>query len=255
MKYYILMILAFCSLAGCATVSDTFSSTMEGVKETMDDTMYTKTHEIQDYGLGDSNEEKLASLMTPVDGPLGSLVRYVSNRDEYPDETWVKVLFARYPWINSMFITDPDGWMLDRYPNEPLKHISQPLQFEAYWRKTHIQTRVDYPELGPELYISTPIFEDSEFKGLIVVSLDPRTLFAFCPRPDQLVILHPGGGVWTESTEVDKDALSAYDWADILEDEVQGEIEIAGKAYTWLARYVGSEPYLYATLSDPDTDE
>ncbi|MBU1610521.1 MAG: hypothetical protein KKC99_01630, partial [Proteobacteria bacterium] len=220
-----------------------------GLTEAYRDTIYDKSHQLEEYGLDNPNQEKLARLMTPVDGPLGALIRYVSDRDFYPDETWVELLFARFPWINTLFITDPEGWMLDRYPNDPIKRISEPLQFEAVWRETFIQTRVDYPELGPELYLGTPMFKDADFKGLIVVSFDPRTLFSFCPNPEELIIIHPGGGVWSMDKNVDAEALKQVPWAELLQDEVQGEVEAGGIEYTWLARYVGTEPYLYAVRS------
>ncbi len=248
MKKYILTILTAFILAGCGlggAVSDQYKDISVAVGESI----YTKKHALDESGLDNPNYEKLARLMTPVDGPMGSLVRFVSDRDVYPNETWVELLFVRYPWINTLFIVDQDGWMLDRYPYDPIKRISEPIEFEAVWRQTFIQTRVDYPELGPELYLGTPIFEDSEFKGLIVVSFDPRTLFAFCPEPEELVIIHPGGGVWSQNENLDKDALKAVDWKDIIADDVLGYVEAGGTEFTWLVRYVGKEPYLYATPS------
>lgn len=252
MKQHILILIAVLSLAACGTIVETVSDSYEGVTEIVDDQVYTKKHEVEIMRLENANQEKLARIMTPVDGPLGALVRYVSDKDDYPDEAWVEILFARYPWINSMFIVDQDGWMLDRYPYDPMKRIQEPLNFEAVWRKTFIQTRVDYPELGPELYIGTPIFDDSEFKGLVVVSFDPRTLFSFCPEPEHLIIVHPGGGVWTQDEAVDKEALKSVSWDEILEDDVEGEVEAGGRDYTWIVRYVGNEPYLYATLSSEE---
>lgn len=254
MKNTFLLLLSLFTLCSCATVTDTVVESYEDAAELYESAIYDKTHDLEESGLDNANEEKLARLMTPVDGPLGSLVRYVSNRDSYPDEAWVEVLFARYPWINSLFITDQEGWMLDRYPYEPMKRIDEALHFEAVWRETFIQTRVDYPELGPELYLGTPMFRDGDFEGLIVVSFDPRTLFSFCPEPDQLIIIHPGGGVWTDNKAADHEVLMAVEWDEIIEDDVQGELTAGGQDYIWLVRYVGTEPYIYATTADEPID-
>lgn len=240
-------------LAACSVI-DTVGDAGSAVYDEYHETIYTTTHDLETDGLDNANDEKLARLMTPVDGPLGSLIRYVSDKDSYPEEAWVELLFARYPWINSLFITDAEGWMLDRYPYDPIKRISKPLQFEAAWRETFIQTRVDYPELGPELYVGTPMFHDGDFEGLIVVSFDPRTLFSFCPEPDQLIIIHPGGGVWTSDSRVDREALLAQPWAEIIENDVYGREEIGDQEYVWLVRYVGQEPYIYATVADQPED-
>ncbi|MEF2145881.1 MAG: hypothetical protein V3573_10580 [Desulfovibrionaceae bacterium] len=207
------------------------------------------------YQFDNPNQEKLARLMTPVDGPVKSLIRYVSDRDSYPDQKWTDLLFLRYPWIHNLIIVDPEGWMLDRFPEEPLKRIDHPLIYEAVWRETFLQTVVDYPELGPELYVGTPMFKNADFAGLILVSFDPRTLFSFCPEPEELIIIQPGGGVWSMDESVDKDALKALDWNEMLEDDVTGDVMAGDTKYTWIVRYVGRDPYVYATKSaDPERD-
>ena len=203
------------------------------------------------YPFENPNEEKLARLFTPVDDPLGSLARFLEDQDQYPDLEWMQLLFVRYPWVHSLIIVDKDGWMLDRMPYDPIKRISKPLVYNAAWRETFLQTRLDQPELGPELYVGTPWFQDAEFKGLIIASFDPRVLFSFCPDPDQLVILQPGGGVWTQDPNVDTAALLGLPWEEMIEDQVTGQVEAGGRYYTWLVRFVGHDPYIYLTES-PD---
>lgn len=44
-------------------------------------------------------------------------------------------------------------------------------------------------------------------------------------------------------------------WEEILKDEVQGQVKVGDKYYTWLARYIGDDHYVYATESvDPEAD-
>lgn len=204
------------------------------------------------YHFDNPNQEKLALLFTPVDGPFSSLVRYLEDQDIYPSRPWIDLLFTRFPWIHNLIITDRDGTVLERLPTMPMKWFEEPLVFTARWREVFLKTVVDYPELGPELYIGTPYYSDVDLAGLIVVSFDPRTLFDFCPDPEELIIIQPGGGVWTMGAEVDEEGLLAIDWQSILEDDVGGQVDVGGKYYTWLARYVGTDVYIYATESvDP----
>lgn len=238
-------------LALLATACSTLKESWQGTKEVAQDvgTFVNPDPEVNldAYQFENPNQEKLARLMTPVDGPLKSMIRYVSDRDSYPDQKWIDLLFLRYPWVHSMIVVDKDGWMLDRVPEEPLKRISDPLVYEANWRSTFLQTVVDYPELGPELYVGTPYFKDADFAGLILVSVDPRTLLSFCPNPDELVLLQPGGGAWTMNHGLDTAPLKDLPWKEMLEDDVAGEVEAGDERWVWIVRYVGSDPYVYAT--------
>ena len=205
------------------------------------------------YQFDNPNQEKLARLFTPVDNPLGSMARFLSDQDLYPQMDWVEIFFLRYPWVHSLIIVDKNGWMLDRFPDDPIKRIGQPLVYEAKWRETFLQTVVDHPEMGPEFYIGTPWFQDADFSGLIIASFDPRVLFNFCPEPEQLVIIQPGGGAWTSDKSLDTQALLDLPWDEILEDDVHGQIEVGGRHWTWIVRYVAKDPYIYAVESvDPE---
>ena len=229
---------------------DISRSAYEGTKEFVDP---APTVETDAYPMENPNQEKLARLFAPVDGPLGSMARFLSDQDLYPDMDWVNMFFLRYPWVHSLIIVDKDGWMLDRFPDDPIKRISQPLVYEAKWRQTFLQTVVDHPEMGPEFYIGTPWFQDADFAGLIIASFDPRVLFNFCPDPGGLVIIQPGGGAWSNDKSLDTQPLLDQPWAEMLEDEVHGQIEAGGKYWTWLVRYVGHDPYIYAVESvDPE---
>lgn len=205
------------------------------------------------YKLENPNFEKLARLVTPVDTPLLQLFRFVSDRDTMPDEEWFKLLFARFPWVSRAFATDSDGVILEQHPAIPLKRFSQPLIFEGEWRKVFLKTVADYPELGPELYVGTPHFVDTDFRGLIVAGFDPRTVIRFSPKPEELFIIHPGGGVWSAGADVDEEAILALPWNELLQDDVSGLVTVGDVSYTWLARFIGNDTYVYATKSvDPN---
>ena len=207
------------------------------------------------YQFTNPNEEKLAKLITPVDGPLTSLSRFVDDTDTLPGVDWLDLLLARFPWVHRVLVTDEEGTIIFMQPEIPVKKISKPLVFEGVWRDIHLLTVVDYSDLGPELYIGRPYFEDISFSGLIAVGFDPRTLLGLSPDPKELVIVHPGGGVWSLGADIDKDAMLAVSWEEILKNEVHGQIQVGDKYFTWLARYVGDDYYVYATESvDPKAD-
>ncbi len=204
------------------------------------------------YKLQNPNFEKLARLVTPVDAPLLSLNRYISDKDTYPEKEWFDLLMTRFPWLDRAFVTNDNGTIVEQVPEVPMKRFSQPLVFEGHWRTTFLKTVPDYPDLGPELYIGTPYFKDADFKGLVVAGFDPRTVINFSPEPKELIIIHPGGGVWSVGEPVDEQGLLSVPWEDILKEAVTGQVQVGDKYYTWLARFIGEDEYVYATESvDP----
>lgn len=257
MKYFVsllLLVLVVCS-AGCSvwgTTKEYAKGSWETTKDYIDPPPQIDT---DSYQFTNPNQEKLAKLFTPVDGPLTSLARFVDDMDTLPDVDWMDLLMARFPWVHRVLVTDEEGTIILMQPEMPVKKIEKPLVFEGVWRSIQLLTVVDYSDLGPELYIGRPYFKDVDFRGLIGVGFDPRTLLGLSPEPDQLVIIHPGGGVWSRGADVDEAGLLAVPWQEILKDDVQGQIKVGEKYYTWLARYIGDNSYVYATESvDPTAD-
>lgn len=256
MKYcYLILLALLLPLTGCGawtSTRDYAKESWQSTKEFIDPPPEINT---DSYQFENPNQEKLARLFTPVDGPLTSLARFVDDRDTLPGVEWLDLLLARFPWVNRVLVTDEDGTIIFMQPEIPVKKISKPLVFEGIWRRIRLLTVVDYSDLGPELYIGRPYFQDLDFRGLIGVGFDPRALLSLCPEPKELIIIHPGGGVWSRGADVNKEALMAVDWNTLLEDEVHGQVKAGEKYYTWLVRYVGKDPYIYATESvDPNAD-
>ena len=258
MKYIGFLLLFFALTAsGCGGM---WSSTKHYTKETW---KTTKSYidpppeiDTDSYQFESPNQEKLAKLFTPVDGPLTSLSSYINDMDGLPGPDWMDLLLTRFPWVHRVIITDEDGTIIAMQPEVPVKKIDKPLKFEGVWRSVTLLTLVEYSDLGPELYIAKPYFHDADFNGLIAVGFDPRTLLSLSPDPKELVLIHPGGGVWSRGADVDKDGLLALPWKEKLESEVQGQVQVGEKHYTWLAKYIGDDHYVYATESvDPKADE
>lgn len=242
-------------LTACSVWEDTVYVTQSAYDATKDVVNPDPEIDLDYSGCDDPSQAKLARLFAPVDTPLGAMVRFLSDQDTYPPADWIEMFFQRYPWVHSLIVVDADGWMLDRIPHDPIKRIDSPLHYEATWRETFLQTVIDHPALGPEFYIGTPWFNGPEFGGLIIASFDPRVLFNFCPAPEELVILQPGGGAWTKSKGLDTAPFMDIPWAEMLEDDVNGELEIGGREYIWLVRYVGHDPYIYLTQTVDADDE
>jgi len=236
-------------LGGCSWWDATADATAESWHATRDFVDPPPEIDTEDYQFENPNQEKLAKLIAPVDAPLTMLTRFVENRDSLPGVDWMDLLRTRFDWVNRVLVTDEEGTIIASQPELPIKRLSKPLVFKGVWRSIRLLTVVDYSDLGPELYIGRPYFEGLRFSGLIGVGFDPHDLLRKSPAPKELIIIHPGGGVWSLGADVDKDALLAVDWDDLLVDDVHGEIQVGERYYTWLTRYVGTDQYVYATES------
>ena len=250
MRYLFLSLLTgLLFVSGCSVWDATADYTKETWQTTRDFVDPAPVIDTESYQFDNPNQEKLARLIAPVDGPLTQLTRYVNDTDTQPDIEWLDLLIARFPWVDRVLVTDEAGTIIYMQPELPLKKISQPLVFEGVWRDIQLLTVVDYSELGPELFIARPYYESVDFKGLICVGFDPRSLLRLSPEPAELIVIHPGQRVWSLGADVDEAGLLALPWQDILESEVQGEVQVGDHFYTWLTRYVGEDQYIYATKS------
>lgn len=255
MKYSILFLLVFSFFSiGCGSKNGTLDEIKETWKATVDLVNPPPVIDTDQYQSENPNLVQLAELFAPVDGPLTSLVTFVENTDTLPDIDWLELLLTRFPWVNTVMVTDSEGEVVFMQPETPIKQMVEPLRFPAQQGSRKILTRVDYTDLGPEMYIGQPYFKDVAFRGIIGVGFDPRTLLTLSPDPTKLFIIQPEKGVFARGP-VDREALLAVDWNEILTDEVQGELKAGDKHYTWIVRYIGKDPYVYATESvEPNAD-
>jgi hypothetical protein len=253
---------ALAALSGCGAIGPGWDNSASSVRSTMRETRDyinpAPSIDVNRYKWDNPNQEKLALLFSPMDAKVMALTRYVTSIDYRPTEEWMDALLQRFPWVDGVIVADDKGDILIRKPPVPLKRFSEPLVFESIWRETLVKTVVDYTAFGPELYFGMPNFEGPEFKGLHVVSFDPRVLFTFCPNPQELVIVDPRAKkLWVsgETTPAGAEKLTELPWLDIMKEKIQGTVSVGDKQYTWLARFIGRDLFVYATESANATFE
>lgn len=253
---------ALLALPACGVLGPSWDEGRQAVTTTVRDTRdYINPApqvDVNRYGWENPNQEKLALLFSPVDAKVTSLMRYITSQDYRPDAAWMDYLLMRFPWTDGILVADANGDILARRPPVPVKRFSQPLVFESIWRDTLVKTVVDYTALGPEVYLGMPNFDGTEFVGLHVVSFDPRVLFTFCPHPEQLFIVDPyAKKIWAAgaAAPAGSEALAELPWERMLLEKSNGHLELGGRHYTWLARYIGRDRFIYATESANATVE
>ncbi len=212
--------------------------------------------DLANYNFDNPSERKLASLLTPVDAQLTGLMRFIETQDYLPEQDWLDLVMLRFPWLNGILVSDSEGRTLAQRPTSDTRRydVSSLIGNSTDWRTVKYRTAVAYADLGPEMYIGRPYFENTEWKGLVVVHFDPRALLNACPRPNQLVIVHPGHAVWTDAP-VDRQAVLNLPWTDMLASDVSGKLTLDGKPYTWFARFVADQQIVYMSESVVDQNK
>jgi len=256
----VLVAVLLAGLFGCGFETwDASASTVRStMRETRDFINPAPRVDVNRYKWNNPNQEKLALLFSPVDAKVMALTRYVTSIDSRPNEEWVDALLSRFPWVDGVIVADAQGEILARKPPIPVKRFSEPLVFESIWRETLVKTVVDYTQLGPELYFGMPNYQGPEFLGLHVVYFDPRVLFTFCPQPEELLIIDPRAQkLWVsgETKPAEAEELTKLPWLELMKDKIHGTVMAGGTQYTWLARFIGRDLFVYATASANATFE
>ncbi|MDY7001752.1 MAG: hypothetical protein SVS15_08225 [Thermodesulfobacteriota bacterium] len=197
----------------------------------------------------DEQEEKMASLFSPVDTPVNSLVKYLGAKDVFPGDRWFEELFQRYPWISGTVVSKMSGEILQRQPETGLKplHLAPLLKNSELLRERRMVTFFDDTPLGPEVYLGTGFFHENDLLGALVVYFDIRNLLRFSPNPDDILVFTPQLVLWAGKYENVAPSLLEEPWEEILKHEVDGELETDRGTFFWLARYLGDKQILYAT--------
>ncbi len=193
----------------------------------------------------------LASLMKPVDERVLALRHYVDGADRYPDDEWFQNLFSRFPWINGVMVVDTAGIVDKQLPGVSLKPLDvQPLlDYGEKWNDHKMRALAQKTEFGPEMLFASPLFQDNELKGLLVVYFDPRKLLEFCSAPDELIMLSPTDVLWAGNQEASANELSQQPWDKILSSRIIGSAKASGTEYRWLACYLGDYHLIYSATA------
>lgn len=207
-----------------------------------------KTDDIED------ENQKLARLIMPVDLWVESLIRYMANKDIFPEDTWIEGLTSSYPWISGVTVVDTNGTELAGKTLMPLKpvDVAPLLAYGDAWTDRRIRAHYEMTPLGPEIYLGEPFFKENVMAGLIVVHFDLAPLVRFCPNPDELIIMTSEDYLWTGKHDPASLSLKNQPWPELLKEKVYGVIENedGDPTFAWVARYLGEFRIIYASSVD-----
>jgi len=239
----VLFVVTLFALSGCETMRESWDDTQEFYKRYIN----VDPEITLDPGDVDPGRYRLAQLFAPLDVRIEEAARELGSLDYFPDERWIDEFFAEFSWVSGIIVTDLQGKVLLQQPETAMKPLSvDPLVEEPEALKDRrLRGLFQDTDLGPEVYMATPFFTESELMGLVAVHFDIRNLVDFSSEPEQLAIFTPDFVLWSG------DAVSAVPlmdnpWSDILANDVNGEIEADGREFVWVSRFIGDKQIVYA---------
>lgn len=101
-------------------------------------------------------------------------------------------------------------------------------------------------DLGAEVYVGSPFFQDNEWRGLTVVHFDMRNVLQYSPSREELIVFTPKEVLWTGKYDARQLGLLERDWNATLREDVRGEFGGPDGDYLWITRYLGDMNIVYA---------
>lgn len=245
--FFIVLVALCCTAAGCSSFEYT-------VKESQK--LYTEyvvplpTVDVDPEEAAEDADMHLAQLFKPVDQNIYRLRQYLDGTDRRPNDEWLQALFMKFPWISGVMVVDTTGYADFQYPAVAMKEYDvQPLvDFGEAWKDHSMRGYGHNTDMGPEVYLAYPFFEENEWRGLTIVHFDPRKLLEYCPSPDDLIILSQNGVFWSGKYDSQAQSMANLQWDDILESNDYGDYSGAGGDFSWIARNMGHFHLIYAAM-------
>jgi hypothetical protein len=193
-----------------------------------------------------AEEQALADLFCDVDRRLESLLADLHSIERQPDQQWMKTLASKHSWLNGVFFAQPSGQVEERYPQTPIKQLDAAALLGAVDQdgRVGLRYRVQETSLGDEFSVVKPIYKGLSRHGYLVVHFDLRSILGFCSNSERMALLSPDRLLWSGKV-AGSAGLESLDWPEMLKDRVSDTLEMNGKRFYWLARYVGCDPLIY----------
>lgn len=235
-------------LAGCG-VSDT------GVWKEGRRMYYTHVNtpaqiDLSEPGTLDKADQRLVSRMMLVDAQLTSLERLLDSLPAQPNEEMLADMLRRFPWLTSILLVDPAGTVLGGVPALPVKQLDYTPLLEPAPKTSPraIRASVQDSPLGPEIMMARPLFDGTTMTGLVVATFDIRSLLPYVDNASAIIVRSPDVLLWSGDLHYNETPLASVNWAEAVRKHSYGSEGSKGQRFSWLVRYVGAIPFIFAAV-------
>ena len=98
------------------------------------------------------------------------------NADKPPTREWLSSFMTSFPWVSGFTGVKYDGTILGQEPANPLKKLDFiPLLYADKKQSTRaLRADVQNTPLGPEVLLAVPLYDGTEFLGVVAANFDMR---------------------------------------------------------------------------------
>jgi hypothetical protein len=190
----------------------------------------------------------LSSSMLGVDMELTKFERIMQNADKPPTRAWISSLLTTFPWLEGFAGVKYDGTILGTEPAVPLKKLDYNYLLYEDKRQNSRALRGDVQQTpaGPEVIVATPIYDSTDFLGLVAANFDMRTLMTYSSGAENIVVLTPFALLWPGKYDYASTPLSQVDWGETVIQSSQGTCTNATGTFYYIVRYLANLPLIFA---------
>lgn len=240
---FVVMLLA----TGCSS-NQTVKNVWKGTKNVWYAYVNKPMHiDYKDKGDIKAHEKILAVHMMGVDVELTHLERVMTNADKPPTEEWVETLFKRFPWLDGFVGIKADHQIIGVAPGLPLKplDLGALLIADEQQKSRDVRGSVQDTPMGPEVFLTTPLFDGQNFLGVVSAYFDMRSLVNQSVNPEELIIVSPQAILWGGKYDVEATSLASTDWPALIATSSKGTISDGAGTFYWIVRYLGKQPLIF----------
>ena len=190
----------------------------------------------------------LTHSMMGIDVELSRLERTMLNADRPPTREWLTSFLTSFPWVNGFAGVKYDGTILGQEPANPMKPLDFiPLLYEDKKQSTRaLRADVQNTPFGPEILLAAPLYDGTEFLGVVVTNFDMRSLMQYSHTPQDVVILSPQALLWPGKYDFASTPLAGVNWEEVTAKSTSGTCTNVNGTFYYNVRYLGNVPLVFA---------
>ncbi|SBW12203.1 conserved exported hypothetical protein [uncultured Desulfovibrio sp.] len=190
----------------------------------------------------------LTHSMMGIDVELTRLERTMLNADKPPTREWLSSFLTSFPWVSGFAGVKYDGTILGQEPANPMKPLDFiPLLYEDKKQSTRaLRADVQNSSFGPEVLLASPLYDGTEFLGVVVANFDMRSLMQYSQTPQDVVILSPQALLWPGKYDFASTPLAGVNWDEVTAKSTSGTCTNVNGTFYYNVRFLGNVPLIFA---------
>jgi hypothetical protein len=222
----------------------------KGIKRTSEDIVWSQELELDAGSELGSVEQRMARIVYPVDTRLQDLIQAFRTLErENGEGAGFAGLLSEFPWVASVAEVGLEGEVRSRQPDKEgaLPGLEEVVREAGQWKDRKLHALYGKERFGRDVILVRAVYSGGEHTSYRVAAFDFSSLMQPSSRKEELVAVSQGSVLWAGEYDRASRGLAQEEWDQRLESHAYGRCRIGDRDFLWMARYIGQEPFFYAT--------